>query len=57
MTFAGHVIEGLEASFRLRSVKYADPNHYREFSDELLNRSIKTTMSCGLSIEGTRSNL
>jgi hypothetical protein len=37
--------EGLEALLQLQLVKYADPDHYREFFDELLNRSTKTIMS------------
>ena len=49
--------EGLEALLQLRLVKYADPDHYREFFDELLNRSTKTTMSCDLSIESTRGKV
>ena len=31
--------EGLEALLQLRLVKYADPEHYRAFLDELLHRS------------------
>ena len=46
--------EGLEALLRLRLVKYADPSHYRLFLDGLLQRSIKTAMSCDLSAESTR---
>ncbi|ELY62305.1 ISH6 family transposase, partial [Natronococcus jeotgali] len=42
--------EGLEALLQLRLVKYADPDHYRTFFDELLNRSTKTAISCDLSI-------
>ena len=49
--------EGLEAILNLRLVKYANPDHYREFFDELLNRSTKTTMSCDLSVEATRGRL
>jgi hypothetical protein len=49
--------EGLEALLRLRLVKYADPEHYRSFLDELLQRSTKTAMSCDLSIENTRGKL
>jgi hypothetical protein len=33
--------EGLEAILNLRLVKYANPDHYCEFFDDLLNRSIK----------------
>jgi len=50
-------MEGLEAMLQLRLVKYADPEHYRSFLDELLQRSIKTAMSCDLSIESTRGKL
>ena len=49
--------EGLEAILNLRLVKYANPDHYREFFDDLLNRSIKTTMSCDLAVEATRGKL
>jgi len=38
-------------------VKYANPDHYREFFDNLLNRSIKTTTSCDLTVEATRGKL
>ena len=47
-------MEGLEAMLQLRLVKYADPEHYRSFLDELFQRSIKTAMSCDLSTESTR---
>ena len=49
--------EGLEALLQLRLVKYADPDHYDEFFDELLNRSTKTAMNCDLSMETTRGKL
>jgi hypothetical protein len=49
--------EGLEAILQLRLVKYADPEHYQSFLDELLQRSIKTAMRCDLSIESTRGKL
>jgi len=49
--------EGLEAILNLRLVKYSNPDHYREFFDELLNRSTKTTMSCDLTVEATRGKL
>ena len=49
--------EGLEAILNLRLVKYANPDHYREFFDDLLNRSTKTTMSCDLAVEATRGKL
>jgi hypothetical protein len=49
--------EGLEALLQLRLVKYANPEHYRAFFDELLNRSTKTAISCDLSIEATRGKL
>jgi hypothetical protein len=38
-------------------VKYADPKYYQSFLDELLQRSIKTAMSCDLSIESTRGKV
>ena len=49
--------EGLEALLQLRLVKYVDPSHYRLFLDGLLQRSIKTAMSCDLSTESTRDKL
>jgi hypothetical protein len=49
--------EGLEAILQLRLVKYADPEHYQLFLDELLQQSTKTAMSCDLSIESTRGEL
>jgi hypothetical protein len=49
--------EGLEAILQLRLVKHADPEYYQSFLDELLQRSIKTAMSCDLSIESTRGKL
>jgi len=48
---------GLEALLQLRLVKYANPDHYRTFFDELLNRSTKTTMSCDLTVEATRGKV
>jgi hypothetical protein len=45
--------EGLEALLQLRLVKYADPEYYQSFFDELLQRSTKTAMSCDISIEST----
>jgi hypothetical protein len=49
--------EGLEAILQLRLVKYADPERYQSFLDELLQRSTKTAMSCDLSVENTRDKL
>jgi hypothetical protein len=49
--------EGLEALLQLRLVKYADPDHYRSFLDEVVQRSTKTAMNCDLSIESTRGKL
>jgi len=43
--------EGLEAILQLRLVKYADPEYYQAFLDELLQRSTKTAINCDLSIE------
>jgi hypothetical protein len=48
---------GLETILNLRLVKYADPDHYHAFLDELLQRSTKTTMSRDISIESTRGKL
>jgi hypothetical protein len=49
--------ERLAASLQLRLVKYADPEQYQSFLDELLQRSTKTARSCDLSIERTRGKL
>jgi len=35
--------EGLEAILQLRLVKYADPEYYQAFLDELLQRSTKNS--------------
>ncbi|PSP46264.1 hypothetical protein BRC60_10740, partial [Halobacteriales archaeon QH_1_68_42] len=48
---------GLEAILDLRLVKYMSPDHYREFCEDLLNRSTNTTMSCDLTVEATRGRL
>ena len=48
---------GLEAILDLRLVKYTSPDHYREFCEDLLNRSTNTTMSCDLTVEATRGRL
>jgi len=42
---------------QFRLVKYADPENYQAFLDELLQRSIKTGMLCDLSIKFTRNKL
>jgi len=57
VTFAERTIKGFEAILNLRLVKYANSDHYREFFDDLLNRSTKTTMSCDLTVEATRGKL
>lgn len=49
--------EGLEVFLQLRLVKYADPEHYQPFLNELLQRSTKTAMSCDFSVESTRGKL
>lgn len=49
--------EGLEALLQLRLVKYANPEYYRSFFDELLQRSTKTAINCDLSIETTRGKV
>ena len=49
--------EGLNVLLRLRIVKYANPDYYQAFLDELLQRSIKIAMNCDLSIESTRGKL
>jgi len=48
---------GLEAILQLRLVKYADPEYYQAFLDELLQRSTKTAINCDLSIEYQRQSL
>jgi hypothetical protein len=47
----------LEAILNLRLVKYADPDRYQAFLDELLQRSTKTAISCELSVETTRGKV
>jgi hypothetical protein len=49
--------KGLEAIRTLRLVKYADPDYYKSFLDELLQRSTKTAMSCDLSVENARGKV
>jgi hypothetical protein len=49
--------DGLEALLQLQLVKYADPDHYQSFFDDLLQRSIKTTINCDLSVKSTRGKL
>lgn len=49
--------DGLAAVLQLRLVKYATPDPYDAFVDELLSRSIKTTMNYALSVEATRGEL
>jgi len=48
---------GLEALLQLRLVRYANPDHYREFFDELLDRSTKTAMTCEVTMKGTRGEV
>jgi hypothetical protein len=49
--------EGLEALLQLRLVKYADPEYYESFLDELLHRSTKTAINFEVSVEATRGKL
>jgi hypothetical protein len=49
--------EGLEAILQLGVVKYADPEHYQSFLNELLQRPTKITLSCDFSVETTRGKL
>jgi len=44
---------GIGSDTQLRLVKYADPQSYHAFLDELLQRSTKTAINCDLSIEST----
>ena len=48
---------GLEALLQLRLVNYANPDHYQAFKHDLLQRSTKTSISCGLSVAATRGKL
>lgn len=48
---------GLEAILNLRLAKYADPDHYQAFFDELLHRSTKTAISSDFSAETTRGKV
>ena len=47
----------LEGLLQFRLVKYTDPSHYQLFLDELLQRSIKTSLRCDFSNESTRKKL
>jgi len=42
--------EGLEALLQLRLTKYANPEHYDEFFDDLLQRSTHRKMQCSVSV-------
>lgn len=48
---------GLEALLQLQLVRYANPDHYQAFLNEVLERSTKTTMTCALSVRPTRGEL
>jgi hypothetical protein len=48
---------GLEALGQLRLVRYANPEYYQEFMDELLDRSTKTAMTCEVTVDGTRGKV
>jgi len=48
---------GIRGVLQLWLVKYADQSHYQLFLDELLQRSTKTAMSCGLSTGSIRGKL
>jgi len=48
---------GLEALLQLRLVRYANPDHYRKFFDELLDRSIKTAMTYEVAMRSTRGEV
>jgi len=47
----------LETILQLRLVKYAGPEHYGSFLEELLQQPTKTTVNCDLSVESTRGKL
>lgn len=49
--------EGLESLLNLRMVEYADPDHYQEFLDKVIQRSTKTATNSDLSIGGTRGKV
>jgi|AntDeeMinimDraft_5_1070356.scaffolds.fasta_scaffold15020_1 transposase-like protein len=44
---------GLEALLQLRLVKYANPEHYRQFFDDFLQRSNHKKMRCTVSVTAT----
>src|SRR5699024_8963142 len=44
----------LEPLLQLRLVDYANPEQYQAFKHNLLQRSIKTSIICDLSVEATR---
>jgi hypothetical protein len=48
---------GLEAFLQLKLLKYANPDHYRSFFDDLLTHSIKTAIDCNLTVEGLGGEL
>jgi len=50
---SGSTLSTRSGSNELRLVKYADPEYYQAFLDELLQRSTKTAINCDLSIEST----
>jgi hypothetical protein len=45
--------DGLEALLQLRLVKYANPGYYRQFFDDLLQRSTHEKIRCTVSVTAT----
>ncbi len=48
---------GLESLLWLTLVRYADPEQFAAFADELLKRSAKTVMTMKVSTQATRGKL
>jgi hypothetical protein len=49
--------EGLDTLLQLTLTKYADPDYYREFFDEYLQRSTHETLRCGVSVTASGGEL
>jgi len=48
---------GLEALLQLRLIRYANPDYYWEFFDELLERSTKTYITCEVTTKSIRGKV
>jgi len=49
--------EGLETLLQLRLTKYANPEHYDEFFDDLLQRSAHREIRCSVSVTAKAGEL